>query len=151
MKTQGSSPHSQVPAVCPYPEPDVSLQQVQFVTLRTGYMFRRGTYFILVTSGFCVLNSLLFTSLFVLFPYFYFENRFSFQTLKTECNLLSFSSKNIIKYKQTQTNSLFSVTLWRLIWIYIRKIHFVPHREYRVLLLAPPVGECFWGYNLWLL
>jgi len=37
MKTQGSSPHSQVPANCPYPEPDVSLQQVESVTLRTVY------------------------------------------------------------------------------------------------------------------
>jgi hypothetical protein len=57
MKTQGSSPHSQVPATCPYPEPDVSVQQVQFVTLRTGYLFE---HFVLVTCRFCVLIILLF-------------------------------------------------------------------------------------------
>ena len=101
--------------------------------------------FHLVTCWFCVLNSLLFISLFMLCSYIYLENRFLLQPLKTECNLLSFSLKNIIKYKETWTNNLFSSTPWRLMWIYIRKIHFVPHREHRVLLLAPPVGECCLG------
>jgi hypothetical protein len=52
MKTQGSSAHSQVPAACPYPKPDASLQPVEYVMLRTGYLFRRGTYFNLVTFRF---------------------------------------------------------------------------------------------------